>query len=258
MRSLARRVIPRQWRQQVQGLLRSRNRLVYAGDTHYCPICRTSLRCFLPFGERRVTADAPADVRPSVLCPVCGSLERHRLIWIYFYAHTDLFTRPRRMLHFAPEASLEPRFRGVAGLEYLTADLESGRAMVAMDICDIRYPDELFDVIYCSHVLEHVPEDRRAMGELRRVLKPDGWAVLQVPITAPVTYEDPTVTTPEARERAYGQHDHVRRYGSDYADRLVEAGFQLTRIPVAELFREEEIGRYGLDRTEAIFRCARA
>jgi SAM-dependent methyltransferase len=256
MRTLARRVIPRRWRQQVQRVIRSRNRLLYAGSVHHCPVCGTSLRCFLPFGERRVTGDAPADVRPGALCPVCGALERHRLIWLYFTAHTDLLAGTgRRMLHFAPEPSLEPKLRAARGLEYVTADLEPGRAMVAMDICHIKYPDAHFDVVYCSHVLEHVPDDRRAMWELRRVLKPGGWAVLQVPITAPVTFEDPTITTPEERERVFGQHDHVRRYGPDYADRLERAGFRLTRIPVPELFDAADVVRFGLDPAEEIFLC---
>jgi SAM-dependent methyltransferase len=94
------------------------------------------------------------------------------------------------------------------------------RAMVRMDITDIQYPKDTFDVIYCSHVLEHVVDDRKAMREFHRVLRPDGWALLLVPITVEKTFEDPSVTDPEERLSVFGQEDHVRCYGPDYVERL--------------------------------------
>jgi SAM-dependent methyltransferase len=118
--------------------------------------------------------------------------------------------------------------------------------MVRMDITDIRFPDASFDVVYCSHVLEHVDDDRAAMRELRRVLRPDGWAILLVPITAAVTYEDPTIVEPAARVAAFGQEDHVRRYGPDYVDRLREAGFDVAVHRVADLVTPDEARRLGL------------
>ena len=99
--------------------------------------------------------------------------------------------------------------------------------MVEMDITDIQYPDDSFDAIYCSHVLEHVPDDAKAMSELYRVLKPGGWAILAVPIRGDTTFEDPTTTEPEERERLFGQSDHVRYYGKDFKDRLEAAGFEV-------------------------------
>ena len=185
---------------------------VYRGKGRWCPVCDQSSRRFLPFG---------VEARPDAQCPRCGSLERHRLVWLYFANRTDLFDgNLKRMLHVAPERTFEARLRKRLGAGYLTADLFDPHVMVQMDICNIQYPEESFDVIYCSHVLEHVPDDRRALGEFGRVLKRSGWAILLVPITVDRTVEDPTVTDPAERLRLFGQDDHVRRYGPDYVDRL--------------------------------------
>jgi predicted SAM-dependent methyltransferase len=124
-----------------------------------------------------------------------------------------------------------------------------------MDISDIQYRDNTFDVIYCSHVLEHVPDDRKALREFWRVLKVGGWAILQVPIISDVTFEDPTVTSPEERERLFGQHDHVRRYGPDYRDRLVDVGFSVTVDGFVRELDERTVGRCGLMRNEDVYFC---
>ena len=134
----------------------------------YCPICGTYERAFRTFGL------VP---RPNALCPVCGSLERHRMAWVFFQQATALFDgRAKKMLHVVPEACLAKRLSSVRGLDYLSADLNSPTAMIDMDITDIQYPENSFDAIFCSHVLEHVLDDRKAMREFRRVLKPRGWA----------------------------------------------------------------------------------
>jgi SAM-dependent methyltransferase len=222
--------------------------LLLVGRARYCPVCGHSARKFLSFGSV---------LRKEAQCPYCDSLERHRLVWLYFQHFTDLFDGGGKlMLHVAPEPCLERRLKERLGGGYLSADLLDPHAMVRMDVTDIHFPDEHFDVVYCSHVLEHVPDDRRAMAEFYRVLKKDGWAILLVPISAEHTVEDTSIVEPADRRRVFGQEDHVRRYGPDYVDRLREAGFAVEVCQVADLVEREEAVRMGL--TEAsgeIFRC---
>jgi len=160
---------------------------------------------------------------------------------------TDLFDgKSKKMLHVAPEPCFESRFRKQLGANYITADLSDPRAMVKMDITDIKYPDESFDVIYCSHVLEHVPDDRRAMREFRRILTRNGWAILLVPVYEGKTFEDPTIVDPQERLKAFGQDDHVRIYGEDYVDRLRDAGFKVQVTRIDELVGKDDATRMGL------------
>ena len=217
-------------------------------SARYCPICDRDSDRFLPFGLKQ---------REDAQCPNCLSLERHRLSWVFLQKRTDLFSSLlKTLLHIAPEQCFEPRFRAHLGDNYTTADLESPTADVRMDIMDIRYPDCVFDAIYCSHVLEHVSDDQKAMRELYRVLKVGGWAILLVPIYSNITFEDPTIVDPEQRVKAFGQHDHVRRYGPDYADRLTCAGFQVTTCTVKDLAAEEDAKRMGLTKASGqIFYC---
>ena len=165
--------------------------------------------------------------------------------------------KPKKILHVAPELCFMHMLENKYRENYITADVSNPRAKVKMDITDIDYNDESFDVIYCSHVLEHIQNDRKAMRELHRVLKPNGWAVLNVPITAEKTFEDPSVVDPEERLKKFGQKDHVRRYGPDYIDRLLEAGFEVEAYNVKDLFQSEEIALMGLKTrvTDKIFYC---
>ena len=160
------------------------------------------------------------------------------------------------MLHIAPEAQLSRILTHVKNLDYLSADLSSKRAMVKMDITNIQYPDNSFDIIYCSHVLEHVPDDRQAMSEFYRGLKPGGWAILQVPLAdRDVTYEDFSITDPVEREKHFGQHDHVRWYGRDFTDRLVQSGFD---VKIDGFVRELDPGlsrKCGLMLSEDVYLC---
>jgi SAM-dependent methyltransferase len=171
---------------------------------------------------------------------------------------TDLLDkRPKHMLHVAPEPCFEKPLRRKLGSGYVSADI-SRQAMVRMDITNIQYSNETFDVIYCSHVLEHVKDDKRAIRELYRVMKSDGWALLLVPITGDKTFEDPSVTDPEERSRLFGQEDHVRRYGSDYVERLIEGGFKVRVVNPFDFLHGEEIVRMGI--TEAageIYHCTK-
>jgi SAM-dependent methyltransferase len=204
----------------------------YSGKGRFCPVCGKESRKFCDFGI------AP---REDAMCPQCGALERHRFVWLYFNKRTNLFDAGTiRMLHIAPEKCFENRLKKRLGENYVTADLLNPRAMVKMDIMDIKFPNESFDVIYCSHVLEHVSDDRQAMREFYRVLKPKGWAILLVPITVEKTFEDPSIVDPQERLKVFGQEDHVRRYGTDYTERLREAGFKVSITRVFDLLEKED------------------
>ena len=214
----------------------------------YCPVCEKRVLRFLPHGK---------PLRAAARCPHCGSMERHRADLLFFRRKTDLFAdaEPRRLLHVAPEPCMEARLRAIKNIDYLSCDLADPLAMERFDLCDIPHRDGCFDIIYCSHVLEHIPDDRRAIAEMRRVLKPGGWALLQVPVIAAKTFEDAAIVSPEDRERAYGQADHVRICGEDYIARLRDAGF------AAELFRISDVAspagapRFGLDEAQVFFFC---
>ncbi|MFA6456705.1 MAG: methyltransferase domain-containing protein [Bacteroidota bacterium] len=178
---------------------------------------------------------------------------------MYFNKNTDLFKRQNpSMLHIAPEECFAHALQKKVGAGYLSADLFSDQVMVKMDITDIQYPDATFDAVYCSHVLEHVQNDRKAMREFYRVIKKGGWAILLVPITAEKTIEDPTVTDPAQRLALYGQEDHVRRYGPDYIDRLRESGFTVSKITPAEYLNDADRVLYGItDESGDIYYCTK-
>ena len=212
--------------------------LPFLSNRRYCPVCCTSSSHFRKFGYKP---------RKDARCPHCNALERHRLLWLYLQKKTDLFRKKSlKVLHIAPASCFETKLKEHLGDNYLTADLNNPNVMVKMDITDIKYSDKTFDVILCSHVLEHIPDDRRAMRELFRVLSDKGWAILLVPITSDETFEDPTISTPEGQLKAFGQEDHVRRYGPDYIDRLREAGFAVEMTKIIDLVNRKEAVRMGL------------
>jgi ubiquinone/menaquinone biosynthesis C-methylase UbiE len=157
----------------------------------------------------------------------------------------------------APERCFVKRFEEQHGHGYVAADLGASEARVQMDVQAIPFGEGSFDVVLCNHVLEHVEDDRRAMRELHRVLRPDGWAILQSPVDLRLdeTYEDPTITGASAREAAFGQRDHVRVYGIDYPRRLVESGFRVTEDEFVQSLGDDLISRHALPRDERIYLC---
>ena len=210
----------------------------YYGRGRLCPVCGKSSRRF------RQAGIVP---REDAQCVHCGALERHRFLWLFFQRKTVLFDgMPKTMLHVAPEPCIESILKKRLGGDYLTADLVNPRAMVKMDITDIQYANQSFDVIYCSHVLEHVLDDKQAMREFFRVLKNDGWAILLVPIISEKTFEDSSIIDPQERLRVFGQEDHVRNYGPDYVERLRDAGFTVGITKVGDLASSHEIKTMGL------------
>ena len=216
------------------------------GNRVTCPCCGHHLRRFVAFHGR------------SVLCPWCWSLPRHRLLAFYLQNCTNVFQDTLTLLHFAPDA-LERRFRANPNLTYISADLEDPRAMKRIDITSIPLADQSMDAILCSHVLEHVPDDRKAMRELYRILKPGGWAILLVPIDLEreTTFEDPSVVDPKERLRLFGQSDHVRIYGRDYVTRLEQAGFVVRQDEYARTLDSSLIEKYGLASNDTIYFCTR-
>ncbi|GAB4486982.1 MAG: class I SAM-dependent methyltransferase [Thermodesulfovibrionales bacterium] len=211
--------------------------LLYAGDRFYCPICDRGYRKFVPFGI------VP---RPAALCPVCNSLERHRLLWTALRKTSLLAGGPgMRLLHVSPEPCLSAKLRAL--FEYVSVDLSPARAMMQMDIIHLDFPDSYFDAIVCNHVLEHVPDDAKGLSELYRVLKEGGWASIQVPMHGDLTMEDPLVTDPAERERRFGQADHVRSYGRDFLHRLEAAGFAVDIFRKQDLLNEEMLRRISVE-----------
>lgn len=215
----------------------STRRLFFRGNRLYCPICDRSYRKFCSFGV------VP---RPDALCPVCNSLERHRLLWIGLNYMSLLSANPKkRMLHVAPEACLSSKFKDI--FEYVSIDLDASRALMQMDITQLLFPNGYFDAIVCNHVLEHVPEDRKALSELHRVLKPGGWACIQVPIEGSRTEEDTSLKDPSERARRFGQSDHVRNYGRDFLHRLEDAGFSVNVLTKQDLLNLEMLKKISVE-----------
>ncbi len=223
------------WWLRGQKLYRWLRVLPYIGNEAYCPCCDSHFRRFISY-------------RRNGMCPRCDSLDRHRLLWLYLHNCANIFRDRLRVLHFAPEAIIQKKLHASPNLEYTSADLDSPLAMVSLDITDIPYAENTFDVVLCSHVLELIPDDRKAMSELYRILKPRGWALLLVPFDAErsETFEDPKVVDPKERERLFGEFNHVRVYGRDFKDRLEHVGFT-----VRQEFYAQELGptlaqHYGL------------
>lgn len=239
-RRLARSVVPARHRPLVVGTLRA---MAHRGEEVHCPCCGGRFDAFVRHRGR-----------PHAKCAFCGSLERHRMLWRYLIERADLLAL-ESLLHFAPEYAFARRLARLPGLRYVTADLDSPLADDQVDIMRLPYPDASFQAVLCSHVLEHVEDDRRAMREIRRVLRPGGWAVLMTPIDARLaeTYEDPAVRTPEERHRAYGQSDHARLYGRDFAARVREAGFSVSEETFLEELDPDTIARDGLRRVDDAF-----
>ena len=189
------------------------------GSGRECNLCRWQGRAFLSTGRGEKH-------RSDALCPRCRSVERHRLAHLLL---RDRLPVGGRTLHVAPEPSVADWLRSISD-RYLSVDLNGSRAMEAMDLTALSLPDASVTLVYASHVLEHIPDDRAAITEIRRVLAPDGIAVIQVPIGGGQTVEDLTVTNPDERLRRFGQRDHVRLYGLDLVGRLEDGGLYVETL----------------------------
>jgi SAM-dependent methyltransferase len=210
----------------------------------YCPICGCgSSSLFISFGIPR---------RANAFCPSCGSVERHRFIWLCLENEGLLRqTEQLSLLHFAPEKCFVPRFEKIFGIGYMTGDIELGRAKMVVDITNICFESESHNYIVCNHVLEHIPDDYKALKELYRVLKKDGTAFLSVPIKGEITDEDLSIADPDERTKRFGQFDHVRYYGMDFKTRIESVGFQVSVITPKDVIKNERLRElFGINVTE--------
>lgn len=224
---------------------------VLQGNRFTDPIDGKSFRMFLPYGY--------GTQRNNVLSPSTLSLERHRLLWLYLQRETDFFTASaiKKVLHFAPEQEFYKRFQKQSNISYTTTDLLSPLADVKADICNLPFADNSYDIIFCNHVLEHIPNDTKAMQELYRVLKPGGMGIFQIPqdLSRETTFSDDSITDAKERAKIFGQYDHVRVYGRDYFDKLRSIGFQVVEENYTEKLSAEEVEKYCLAKGEIIPVC---
>lgn len=246
------RYVPRKYLQRVSGVGLKVLGLFYWGRAVVCPICEAGYRKFLPYGR--------INPRENALCPNCLSLERHRLIWLYLKEQTDFFKKEKDVLHIAPEACFIDRFEKVHHNRYITADIESPLAKVKMDIHAIPFGENHFDAVLCNHVLEHVQDDIQAMREIHRVLRPGGFAILQIPFFNPIpdkTFEDPSITDKREREKIFGQDDHVRKYGHDYTQRIAQSGLHPVEDKFVFTLGETLVRKFGLPKGEIIYKAVK-
>lgn len=246
--------------------------LALKGNTFTDPIDGKSFRMFLPYGYGKQ--------RNNALSPSTLSLERHRLLWLYLKNETDFFqsepvsdshvsnsnrvklrdaeiNSALKVLHFAPEQAFYKLFRNQKNIQYTTTDLFSPLADVKADICDLPFEDNSYDIIFCNHVLEHIPDDTKAMQELFRVLKPGGMAILQIPqdLKREATFADDSITDQKERAAIFGQYDHVRIYGRDYFDKLRSIGFKVIEEDYTNKIAPELVEKYCLAKGEIIPVC---
>lgn len=242
-------------------------KIYYFGVQFSCPVCMGSVRTMRPLGFRIPVLEDLDVIGGEYLendtCPVCGSHSRARLVHQYLLRESDLWRnhQGKRVLHFAPELGITMALARFKDIEYVAADINPAKyihtptPVVPVNITQIQYPDNYFDVIICNHILEHIDDDALAMRELLRVLRPGGIAILQVPISLKLesTFEDASITDPGERERIFGQNDHVRIYGSDYTKRLENVGFLVEVFDPTVQWGEDVIHALRLNPKEKIF-----
>lgn len=236
---------------------RKLNEILFRTSGVFCPVCGERFQRFDPAGLNH---------RENAECPKCKSRERHRLIFLYLKKNNLLLENSEsiNLLHFAPEKFFYKKFSKIAHINYIPCDLNPenyksnyGPEVKAMDITAIPLEDNSVDFILCNHVLEHITDDKKALSELYRVLIPGGKAILLVPVQKglKVTFEDPTITSPQKRLIAFGQSDHVRLCGEDYLERYSDAGFKVTYSDFGQNFSKRKRFHYGLLLDERIIFC---
>jgi len=237
--------------------------LFYYGNKYYCNICNRSFRKFLDGGfDLQVIKDMEiiGAGRRTHICPNCQSTDRDRLIKTFFDSNVNLSNSKIKMLHIAPEPSLNNYLKKLPNIDYITAakyheGIYYPEDMVLVDLTDMHFSDSEFDFIICNHVLEHIDNDKLALSEIYRVLRKGGTAILQVPFSNKLseTYENPDIKTVKEREEHFGQFDHVRLYGKDYPNILSKAGFILNIYEAENIIDKTEIERLSIFKNEPLF-----
>lgn len=221
----------------------------YRGDKYFCPCCGGRYATFLPMTDG-------ASNRENVVCPGCGAVERHRLLRLFLKEQTDIYTKNHSVLYFAPELGIQNHLRKQSNIEYLSTDIDSALAMQTFDIMDIPHPDKAFSMIFCSHVLAHVKNDKKALQELFRILKSDGVLIMfDMPSENPKTLEFDHIKKTEERLEAYGQSDRWRLYGQDFVSRIEEVGFQVEVNNYAKKLPKNILEDYRISVKDKIYLC---
>jgi len=268
VKGLLKRLIPariRLWRYELYERARYYPELLFSlGSRIECPFCGWRFRRLRSQGfaypaliQNRVVGAIP---RPNVVCPRCLSHDRERLLYLFIKNQTRLLAEGGRLLHVAPEQRMRQVLLQSGRVRYCSTDLCEPGVMVSADLLTLPFRAGCFDAVLCNHVLEHVDDDRQAMREVHRVLRPGGWAILQVPIALALkqTIEDPRVKDESERIRLFGQRDHVRLYAAhDYLERLRHAGFDVSAVPYPKLLGPEVVARHALEAEETVFWCCK-
>lgn len=264
MKSQIKKLIPFSFAKKLRGIWQRLMSIYYYGHKYECPFCKNTFRKLLSGGfdlpvikEKEIIG---AGRRANTICPRCYSTDRDRLVLTYLKKSSPIFDKKLKVLHIAPSGSLKALLSNLDNLDYQSGvkyheGFYYSKDISLIDITELSFKDDSFDVIFCNHVLEHIHEDRKAMRELFRVLKPGGWGILQVPISNlfEETYENPAITEPKEREIHFGQFDHVRIYGKDYVKRLTEVGFRVKEVSPLTEWEESNIEKYAVNKDEVLF-----
>jgi predicted SAM-dependent methyltransferase len=243
-------------------------KIFYFGTGYYCNCCNSHIRRFCPGGENlppvikyRIIG---AGYREQDYCPVCKSTYRHRMVWLYLQ-ELKIWHHKMSVLHIAPEEMISRMLGRLKQLNYIAGDTDPDRYRhftdaIRIDITQLSFAEATFDIIICNHVLEHIADDRSAMNEIHRVLKPEGFALLQVPLSEMLekTYENAEIRTEGERLIHFGQKDHVRIYGKDYRQRLRDAGFVVTEYNLFKESSHTAIEKLALNTDERIIIARKA